>query len=94
MHVADIQQKLNLEKCLQFFSNFTAPPASNPLIGAGIGLTLELLIRRFLFARTGWIARLVGPVLVKNFSANMINKNKDTLIKKLRTLFHLNGRES
>jgi len=95
MHVSDIQQKLNpLKNALQFFSNFTAPPATNPLVDAGVGLTLELLIRRIFFAKTGWIARLVGPILVKNFSANMINKNKDTLIKKMKSLFHLNGRES
>jgi len=95
MHVDDIKQKLNpLKNVVRFISNFTAPPATNTLVGTGLGLSLELLIRKLLFAKTGWVTRLVGPILLKNFSANMIKKNKDTLIQKVKSLFHLDGRDN
>jgi hypothetical protein len=92
-HVAEIKQKLNpVKNVIRFFSNFTAPAATNTLVGSGLGLSLELLVRRLFFAKTGWLIKMVGPILVKNFSANMIKKNKDTLIKKVKAFFHANGK--
>jgi hypothetical protein len=92
-HVADIKKKLDpVRKVFHFFSNFTAPPATNTLVGTGLGLSLELLIRKLFFARTGWITKMLGPVLLKNFSANMLKKNKNTLVKKVKSFFHMNGK--
>ena len=60
MHVEDIKQKLNpVKNVIRFISNFTAAPANNTLVGTGLGLSLELLIRKLLFAKTGWITRMV-----------------------------------
>src|SRR5580765_142756 len=92
-HIVEIKRKLNpLKNVVNFFSNFTATGTSNTLIGSGLGLSLELLIRKIFFSKTGWITKLVGPVLLKNFSANMIKKNKDTLIKKVKNILHMNGK--
>jgi len=92
-HVADIKKKLNpLRNVIHFFSNFTSPVGTNTLVGTGLGLSLELLIRKVFFARTGWITKMLGPVLLKNFSANMLKKNKNTLIKKVKSIFHMNGK--
>jgi hypothetical protein len=93
LHVEEIKSKLSpIQNIIRFVSNFTAPPANNTLVGTGLGLSLELLIRRVLFSKTGWITRMVGPILLKNFSANMIRKNKDTLISKVKSFFHVNGK--
>jgi len=92
-HVADIKKKLNpLRNVIHFFSNFTSPAGTNTLVGTGLGLSLELLIRKVFFARTGWITKMLGPVLLKNFSPNMLKKNKNTLIKKVKSIFHMNGK--
>src|SRR6476660_4118712 len=75
MHVEDIKRKLSpVRNLVHFVSNFTASPGNNTLVGTGIGLSLELLIRKLFFSKTGWIAKMVGPVLLKNFSANMLKK--------------------
>jgi hypothetical protein len=93
LHVEEIKSKLSpIQNIIRFVSNFTAPPANNSLVGTGLGLSLEVLIRRVLFSKTGWITRMVGPILLKNFSANMIRKNKDTLISKVKSFFHVNGK--
>ena len=95
IHVDDIKKKLSpLRNLAHFFSNFTAPMASDTLIGTGLGLTLELLIRNVLFARTGWITKMVAPILIKNFSANMLQKNKLSLIRKVKSFLHLDGKPS
>jgi hypothetical protein len=94
-HIEDIKRKLSpVRNVIHFFSNFTAPAAANTLVGTGLGLSAELLIRKLFFARTGWITKMVGPILLKNFSANMIQKNKNVLIKKMKTFLHLNGKGS
>ena len=93
LHVEEIKSKLSpIQNIIRFVSNFTAPPANNTLVGTGLGLSLEILIRKVLFSKTGWITRMVGPILLKNFSANMIRKNKDTLISKVKSFFHVNGK--
>ena len=95
MHVDDLKKKLNpIKNIIRFISNFTAAPPTNTLVGTGLGLSLELLIRKMFFAKTGWITRMVGPILLKNFSANMLKKNKDVLIKKVKSFFHMNGKEA
>ena len=54
---------------------------------------LELLVESELSA-----IKIIEPLireceqLLKNFSANMIRKNKDTLISKVKSLFHVNGK--
>ena len=95
MHVADIKKKLNpVKNVIRFFSNFTSAPETNTLVGTGVGLSLELLIRKIFFAKTGWITKMVGPILLKNFSANMLKKNKNALISKVKSIFHTNGKEA
>ncbi len=95
MHVTDIKKKLNpVKNVIRFFSNFTSAPETSTLVGSGVGLSLELLIRKIFFAKTGWITRMVGPILLKNFSANMLKKNKDVLIQKVKSIFHSNGKEA
>jgi hypothetical protein len=94
MHVTELKRKMNpIKNVIRFFSNFTSPPVTNTLMGSGLGLSIEMLIRKMFFAKTGWITRMVGPILLKNFSANMLKKNKDVLVKKVKSLFHLNGKE-
>ncbi len=94
VHVDHIKRKLNpLRNVIHFFSNFTAPAVSNTLVGTGVGLSLELLLRKLFFSKTGWVTKMVGPILLKNFSANMLKKNKDVLVKKVRSFFHTNGKQ-
>jgi hypothetical protein len=95
MHVEEIEQKLQpVKNIVRFISNFTSPPANNTLFTTGLGLSLELLIRKLFFSKTGWITRMFGPILLKNFSTNMIKKNKDSFINKVKSLLHVNGKGS
>jgi hypothetical protein len=93
MHVEGIKKKFNpVKNVIRFFSNFTSAPETNTLVGTGLGLSLELLIRKMFFAKTGWVTRMVAPILLKNFSANMLKKNKSALIQKVKSFLHVNGK--
>ena len=95
LHVQEIEHKLNpVKKILSFLNNFTAPAENNSFLNTGLVLSLEMLIRKLLFSKTGWITRMVAPILLKNFSANMLKKNKKNLIKKVKTFFHIDGTEN
>ena len=94
-HVTELKKRLKpVKNLIRFFSNFTSPAETNTLVGTGLGLSLELLIRKMFFAKTGFITRMVGPILLKNFSANMLKKNKDVLVKKVKSFFHQNGKDT
>src|SRR5438105_7185865 len=94
-HVAEIKRKLNpITNAIHFMTNFGAPAIGNSLMGTGIGLSMELLIRKIFFSKTGWVMKMVAPILIKNFSANMLTKNKRTLLKKVKSILHLNGKEN
>jgi hypothetical protein len=95
MHVEDIKKKLNpVRNVLHFFSNFSAPAATDTLIGTGLGLSVEMIIRKIFFSRTGWITKMLAPILIKNFSANMLMKNKKSLVKKVKSFLHMNGKHA
>ena len=95
MQVDEIKKKLNpIRNFVHFFTNFSAPAAGDTLIGTGLGLSLELLIRKLFFARTGWITKMVAPILIKNLSANVLLKNKTSLIRKVKSFLHMNGKSS
>src|ERR1700730_2065620 len=95
MHVEEIDRKLSpVKKILSFLTNFTAPAENKSFVNTGLVLTLEMIIRKLFFSKTGWITRMVAPILLKNFSANMLKKNKKTLIKKVKTFFHIDGTEN
>lgn len=55
----------------------------NLLLNAGANTLIDVLIKRVLLSKTGWITRLVVPFLVKNYSSHIISEKKGTLIKKL-----------
>ena len=91
-HVDTIKKKLNpLKGVVSFFSNFTAPASKNTLLGTSLNFSLELLIRKLFFAKAGFITRLVGPILLKNFGTNVI-KNKKTFLKRFKSIFQSNGK--
>lgn len=51
------------------------------LLNLGVGLGVDTIIRRGLLARAGWLPRLVIPFLARNLAANLIQKNRTSLVE-------------
>ena len=79
---------------LKFVSNITSMDRSNPLINEGIDKVVDLVLKKVILARSGWITKLLIPFLVKNYSSHFLADHKDELIGKLVSLVtgsHSNG---
>jgi hypothetical protein len=54
---------------------FFSPDKKNSIVSAGVNFAGDVLLKKFILARTGWLTKLVVPYLVKNYSSHLINKN-------------------
>jgi hypothetical protein len=52
------------------------------ILNIGVGLGVDLILRRGLLARAGFLPRLIVPFLVRNASVNYIEKNSNSLTEK------------
>ncbi|WP_428653137.1 hypothetical protein [Runella sp.] len=51
------------------------------LLNVGVGIGVDLILRRGLLARAGWLPRLVVPFIARNIATNFIQKNKASLLE-------------
>ena len=60
---------------------FTTPRKG--LLSLGIGFGVDMVLKRFILARAGWLPRLVVPFLVKNATTNYISKNRTSVVENM-----------
>jgi hypothetical protein len=70
---------------LGFIGKFTVRDKSNSLLTVATGNLVDLILRRVVLARAGWVTKLVVPFFLKNFSSNFIAQHKDEFVEKLFT---------
>lgn len=76
-----------LNNTFSFIGKITKRDKSNPLLNIGIGFAGDLLIKRFLLAKAGFVARLVLPFVVKNYSSHVLNQNNKGILGKIKNIF-------
>jgi len=65
---------------ISFFSKLTTRDKTNPLVNMGIDIAGDVVLRKILLAKAGWITRLAVPFLLKNYSSNVFaDKGKSFL---------------
>jgi hypothetical protein len=78
---------------LQFFNKITTVDKSNLLLNEGANKVIDLVLNKFILARSGWITKFLVPIFMKNYSSHLIADNKGTLVEKVFSLFgRKNGR--
>jgi hypothetical protein len=59
-----------------------------PVFNIGLELLIDILLRRFILKRAGWIAKSIVPYVVKNYSSHIRGEEKrKALVKKIRDVF-------
>jgi len=53
------------------------------VLNAGANTVIDMVVKKLILSRAGWITRLVIPFLVKNYSSHVIADKKSTLLSKL-----------
>lgn len=52
------------------------------LLNFGVGLGVDIILRRGLLSRSGFLPKIIIPFLVRNAASNYIHKNKTSLTEK------------
>jgi hypothetical protein len=59
-----------------------------PIFNMGLEMGIDVLLRRYILARTGWIVKTFVPYIVKNYASHIIGEEKrKIIIKKIEDLF-------
>jgi hypothetical protein len=59
-----------------------------PVMNFGMEMGIDILIRKFLLAKAGWLTKIVVPFVVKNYSSHFIGAEKrEALMKKVKNIF-------
>jgi len=76
-----------VKKAISVGSKFFTKESGNVLLNATSNTLIDLIVKKFFLARSGWLMKIVVPFLVKNYSSHVIDDNKDTIISKIMSLF-------
>lgn len=72
---------------IRSFVSFTAKlvrrDGSNPILNAGVDTLINLIVKKLILSRAGWLTKRIVPFLLKNFSSHIIAENKEALLDKL-----------
>lgn len=60
---------------------------SNPLVSMGISRVIDLVMKKVLLSKAGWVTRLVVPFLMKNYSSHFVEENKGKFFSWITSLF-------
>jgi len=78
---------------LQFFNKITTVDKSNLLLNEGANKVIDLVLNKFILARSGLITKFLIPIFMKNYSSHLIGENKVNIMEKVFSLFgRKNGR--
>lgn len=73
-----------VKNIVSFFSKLTTRDKSNPLVNMGIDVAGDLVLRKIILAKTGWVTRLIVPFLLKNYSSNVFADKGKSFIHRIR----------
>ncbi len=77
-----IKEELNPARQAVGVLNDVLTSPKKGLLTLGIGLGVDVVLRRTILARAGWLPKLVVPFLVRNAATNMVQKNGKTMVEK------------
>lgn len=79
---------------MSFIGKFFTKDKSVPLVTSGANFLIDLVVKKILLGRAGWLTRLIVPLLIKNFSSHLLVDKRTGLLTKLAGLFSKNGTQS
>lgn len=88
LDIQEIKEELEpVRSALSIAGKLVTRDSSNLLLNAGANTLIDLLVKKLLLSKAGWITRLAVPFMLKNYSSHFISGSKDAIINKLLSLF-------
>ena len=86
--VVELKQHIHpAVKAISFLGKIFTREKDNLLLAGGINHLIDLLFKKIILSKSGWLTRLIVPFFVKNYSSHFVAEHKNELIKKLVSLF-------
>jgi hypothetical protein len=78
---------------LSFISKVTTREKGSFLVNESANKLIDLVVKKLILGKAGWLTRLTVPFLIKNYSSHFIADHKDDWTEKLFSWFsHKNGK--
>ena len=82
--IQEIGEELEpVRSVISLASRLVTRDSSNLVLNAGTNTLIDLVVKKLLLSRAGWLTRLAIPFLLKNYSSHFISENKGSIMKKL-----------
>lgn len=86
--VEEIKAELQpVKNAISMVGKFTTRDKSNPLLTGATETIIDLVVKRMILSRTGWLTKLVVPFIMKNVSSHLVNANQGKIFSKLFSFF-------
>jgi len=73
---ADIKTRLKpLKKIVEFAERLTTKDRHNPLLNAGLELGVDLIFKKLLLRKAGFIIKILMPLFVRNYLSHEVAEN-------------------
>jgi hypothetical protein len=76
-----------VKAAIAVIGKFTTKDKSNWLLTTAADTAIDLVVRKFILSRAGWLARIILPFFMKNLSSHLIADNQDKIFSKIFSWF-------
>ncbi len=89
--ITALKESLNpVKRTIATVKNIFTMENNGPLINFGLNFGMDVLVRKVLLARAGWITKFVVPFVAKNFASHIIgDEDKSRLVKSFRRMIKM-----
>jgi len=70
---------------LSFIGKLVTRSKKNMLVNFGLGKVMDILLRKVILSRAGWLTKLTVPFFIKNLSSHFLADHKEEMVDKLMT---------
>lgn len=93
--VQSIKQELApVQKAIEWVGRLTTRDRNNVLLTGVSDFLVDVIVKKGLLGRAGWITRIAIPFVAKNLSSHLLAGYKDVLLAKLASWLNKNGTDA
>ena len=82
--INEIREELApVKSAISWVGKIAAKDKGNRLLTTAADIAIDIILKKIVLSKAGWISKLVLPFFMKNFSSHIISDNKDKIVSKL-----------
>jgi hypothetical protein len=86
--INDIREELKpLQSAVSVVTKLATKDRRNLLLTTATDSLIDLVLKKIVLSKAGWITKLAVPFMAKNFSSHFIADNKEAIMAQIRSLF-------